>query len=274
MAYHQIAGNENLLNKLEKISSSGNVHHAYIFEGPSSADKKRIALSFAQGLLCEDAPGVGCGKCAVCRKIASGNHMDVIMVSATAAGSSSSSSVKDAEIEKLLERLRAKPYEAKRNIAVIEDADSLTRRAANRLLKTLEEPSVGTVIMLLSENITDLPITIRSRCVHMRVLSDDFRDKDFSELSKEMIESFMGREAYYKIKKKIESIGKERQQALLFLDSLEDEYRNRLLDVSTAGMKKEIVFNAIDEIEKTRNKIKRNVSVQYALKEMALVLGG
>ena len=274
MAYHQIKGNEILLEKLEKISSSENVHHGYIFEGPSSADKVGIALSFAQGLLCEQAPGKGCGSCPVCRKIASGNHVDVIMTSSSVSGSSASRSVKDGEIEKLLERLRSKPYEAKRNIAIIEDADTMTRRAANRLLKTLEEPAVGTVIMLLSENITELPVTIRSRCVHMRVLSEAYRDEGYSSVSRELAEMFLRRDDYHIIKKKIESVGKERQQAFLFLDSLEDEYRSRLLEGTAGSMKKEMIFSAVDEIERTRNKIKRNVSVQYALKEMALVLGG
>ena len=63
MAYHQIRGNENLVAKLETITKSENVHHAYIFEGPLNSDKTGIAVSFAQALLCKKSPGTGCGVC-------------------------------------------------------------------------------------------------------------------------------------------------------------------------------------------------------------------
>ena len=58
----------------------------------------------------------------------------------------------------------------------------------------------------------------------------------------------------------------------MFLDSLEDEYRDRMLIVG-GSIKKEQIFAAVSEIENTRVKIKRHMTVQYALKEMALTLG-
>lgn len=273
MAYSQISGNDNLIEKLKMIALSESIHHAYIFEGPLNSGKLSIAVSFAQALLCREEPGIGCGRCAVCRKIASDNHVDIIRVSASSSKTSSVLSVKDADIEELITRLKAKPYEADRNIAIIENADSMSRKAANRLLKTLEEPPVGTVIMILSENITNLPVTIRSRCVHMRVLADLTKSDEFAEISAKLVDQFSRRENYTQVKKTIDRIGKERESAYLFLDSLEEEYRSRLLDIDS-GIKREVIFSAVDEIEKTRKRLKGNVTVQYALKALVLTLGG
>ena len=272
MAYHQIRGNENLVAKLETITKSENVHHAYIFEGPLNSDKTGIAVSFAQALLCKKSPGTGCGVCPTCRMIESGNHIDIIRVKAGASKNSSVQSVRDNDIENLISRLNTKPYEADRNIAVIEDADTMSRKAANRLLKTLEEPPLGTVIMILSENITDLPVTIRSRCVQFRVARDKNETNMYSELSAQLVTQLSSGAKYHEIKKKIESIGRIREDAYMFLDSLEDEYRDRMLIVG-GSIKKEQIFAAVSEIENTRVKIKRHMTVQYALKEMALTLG-
>ena len=264
--------NRDLIERLTDIAGSGNVHHAYIFEGPLTANKKGIALSFAQALLCEKAPGKGCGTCPICRKIVSENHIDLTVIGATRAESRNTSSIKDDDVEKLISRMKTKPYEASRNIAVIEDADSITIRGANRLLKTLEEPPVGSVIMLLSENSTNLPVTIRSRCVQFRVARDKNETNMYSELSAQLVTQLSSGAKYHEIKKKIESIGRIREDAYMFLDSLEDEYRDRMLIVG-GSIKKEQIFAAVSEIENTRVKIKRHMTVQYALKEMALTLG-
>ena len=264
--------NRDLIERLTDIAGSGNVHHAYIFEGPLTANKKGIALRFAQALLCEKAPGKGCGTCPVCRKIVSENHIDLTVIGATRAESRNTSSIKDDDVEKLISRMKTKPYEASRNIAVIEDADSITIRGANRLLKTLEEPPVGSVIMLLSENSTNLPVTIRSRCVQFRVARDKNETNMYSELSAQLVTQLSSGAKYHEIKKKIESIGRIREDAYMFLDSLEDEYRDRMLIVG-GSIKKEQIFAAVSEIENTRVKIKRHMTVQYALKEMALTLG-
>jgi hypothetical protein len=58
-------------------------------------------------------------------------------------------------------------------------------------------------------------------------------------LSKELVDNFSKREGYSRIKKAIEKFGKDRDKAYLFLDSLEEEYRSRLLDMDSS-IKKEI----------------------------------
>ena len=79
-------------------------------------------------------------------------------------------SVKDEQISKLQAELQKKPL-GERNLAVIKDADTMTKRAQNRILKTLEEPYEGTVIFLLSENRENIIDTVKSRCVIYRLES-------------------------------------------------------------------------------------------------------
>ena len=79
------------------------------------------------------------------------NHEDIFYVR------KDGNSIKDENMSALQERLKNKPL-GERNIAIVEDADTMTLRAQNRILKTLEEPPSGTVIILLSEN-------TESRCV-------------------------------------------------------------------------------------------------------------
>ena len=74
----------------------------------------------------------------------------------------------DEQISKVQSDIKKKPME-ERHMVVIQDADTMTLRAQNRLLKTLEEPFEGTVMILLSENRENLLETIKSRCVLYRI---------------------------------------------------------------------------------------------------------
>ena len=90
--------------------------------------------------------------------------------------------------------------EGGRNIAILEDADTMTVRAQNRFLKTLEEPQPGTVIMLLSENSRMLLPTIRSRCVRVRVggLRGSSADDRLTALAGEFIDMAVRGEYFFK----------------------------------------------------------------------------
>ena len=258
---------------LENQIKSGDVHHAYIFEGPLTADKENVARAFAMALLCREAPGTGCGKCSICRKIKDENHLDVNVLRAEPSKHSKVLSVRDEAVDQMIERLKVKPSDGDRNIAVICDGDIITPRAANRLLKTLEEPPVGTVIVILSENINNLPDTIRSRCQHIRIMSDNSSDGKYSDKAKKIVELLAGYNNYSSIKKEIDKIDSTKEEAFVFLDSMEDAYREELLKISSS-IKREQIFKAVSEIEIARNKIKRNINVKYTLKSMVLAIGG
>ena len=70
MSFAGIRDNDPLAERIRTIIKSGNVPHAFIVESPRSVDKEAFAVSFAQALLCQVAPGEGCGTCPTCRRIA------------------------------------------------------------------------------------------------------------------------------------------------------------------------------------------------------------
>ncbi|MCI2062116.1 MAG: hypothetical protein LKJ83_05015 [Eubacteriaceae bacterium] len=294
MSFKQITGNDELVERLRNIAGSGHIHNGYIFEGPWTANKKLVAESFAKAILCPVEPGEGCDRCRICRMIDDGNHIDVMFTEAENAETlkakqkaefgeepvlnsrkkNSVKSVRDGNIELIQEHLAKVPIEGDRNIAIIKDADTVTPRAYGRFLKTLEEPPVGTVIMLLSENVKNLPQTIVSRCVKMRVLPFGAKQNAKSAgQAEKLVSQITSGEPYYCIKHTIEKVGKEREAAFALLDSMEEIYRN---DLSGKGiiMDREYIYRAIGIIEETRDMIARKRNVAYALKSMALRIGG
>ena len=119
--------------KIRKTIETGNISHAYIFEGSRISGKEAAAVSFLMA--------INGGK----NLEADPDHYEV---RAEAGQGRTVKSVKDADLEKLQADLKMKP-QGERNTALIYDADTMTPRAQNRFLKTLEEPTPGTVIVLL-----------------------------------------------------------------------------------------------------------------------------
>ena len=263
-------GNDKLIERLSATVKNGTLSHAYIFEGEAALDKIAFAKAFIKAVLCKEKPGEGCDMCAVCRKIEHDNYEDLFFVQAEGA------SIKDEAIEKLQERLKVKPY-GDRNIAVISNADTMTLRAQNRLLKTLEEPARGTVIILLSENIENLTNTILSRCVKFRL---NFYGKESYEgmLDKavEVADLLMRGAPFYKRKEAISDIIRDEEKVMAFLDALEKVYRDYLIIPSEEGRlyKKSQLYRNVSLIEETRRQLLKGVSKSYALKDLMIKIGG
>lgn len=263
-------GNEKLINRLIATIQNETLSHAYIFEGEAALDKVAFAKAFVKAVLCDEKPGIGCEMCSTCRKIEHDNYEDLLYVAADG------SSIKDEAIEKLQERLKVKPY-GKRNIAVINNADTMTLRAQNRLLKTLEEPAKGTVLILLSENIENLTNTILSRCVKFR-LNYFGRESYEGMLDKasEVAELLMRGAPFYQRKEAIAEIVKDNDKTMAFLDALEKVYRDFLIIPSEKGRlyKKSQIYKNVSLIEETRRQLLKGVSKSYALKDLMIKIGG
>lgn len=255
---------------------NGSVHHAYIIEGSDKKERKSFALSFAQALLCMEKPAEGCGRCPVCRRIAQGGHVDVTMVYPDIAKSSKKKSIKTNAVTAVQNKLSMAPYEAERNIVIIDDADTMSEEAENKFLKTLEEPAPGTVIMMLVENSETLLSTVLSRAMHIRLegtegAASGKREKQAAEL----VSALADKEPYYKIRKLIGKISKdaERGEISVMLDHMEQIYREHMVRQGDP-MKKEYIFNAVSAVEKARKDILGSIVVANALKDMALAIGG
>ena len=270
MRFKYQSDNENLTERLERMVKTGTVSHAYIFEGPGYVDKKAFAESFAKGILCPIARGDGCGSCGICNKVDHGNHEDIMYISA------SGGSIKDADIIRMQEALKSKPF-GDRHFVIIENSDTMTLRAQNRLLKTLEEPPGASVIMLLSENMENLTQTIRSRCVKYRINCFGSEGYDFMmEKAEKVAAMVLERKPFYQLKKEIDDVTAGSEETAGFLDSMEIVFRNMLLE-SGKGIsrysKDELTGN-IYAIEEARRKIKSGISRPYAMKDLLVKIGG
>lgn len=276
MSAPRIENNESLLGEIKKTVLHGNIHHGYIIEGPATADKMAVALHFAKSILCgEYNLRDGECSCPVCRKIDGGNHLDVTAIHATVDEGRSVASIKNEGVDMLLGRLSTKPLEGDRNIGIICDGDTMGKHAMNRLLKSLEEPPLGTVIMILSENIYNLPETVRSRCIHFRV--NPWKSVDESKaigIAEDMVTLLLAGAPYYKVKKVIDSMNKkDRKEIFLILDAMEEIYREKLSEITGFAVR-ENIYSGVHRIEEAREEIKHNINSAYAMKKMALAIGG
>jgi DNA polymerase-3 subunit delta' len=131
--------------------------HAWLFTGPPGSGRSVAARAFAAALQC---PFHGCGECTACRTALHGTHADVREVVPEGL------SIGVDEMRALVQLAARHPATGRYQIVIIGDADRLTERASNALLKAVEEPSEQTVFLLCapSDHPDDVPITIRSRC--------------------------------------------------------------------------------------------------------------
>lgn len=130
------------------------MNHAWLFTGPPGSGRSNVARAFAAALQCGEA---GCGECNACRTALSGAHPDVTLVRTDRLS---------LEVDEIREHVRAaalRPSAGRWQVLIVEDADRLTEKAADALLKTLEEPPPRTVWMLCAPTAEDVIVTIRSR---------------------------------------------------------------------------------------------------------------
>lgn len=158
MDFQSIVGQEGTIKYLIQSIQANRVGHAYIFDGQEGSGKKTIAHVFAKAVLCQQFQSDVCGKCPACLKVDSKNHPDLKFIEREKLH------IVDEQIEAMQQDLSLRPYESHRKIYIIDDADTMTDRAQNRLLKTLEEPPQYGLIILLSTNVYRFLSTIRSRC--------------------------------------------------------------------------------------------------------------
>ena len=162
---------------LRSALSSGNLPHAFLFTGIDGIGKKTAAMAFAMACNCINLKGhtdkqsateiagtelEPCGQCPSCKKIKSGNHPDIILITP------SGPMIKVDQIRALCSKLVLKPYEAQKRFAILSDAQKLNPEAGNTLLKTLEEPPEHTFFILTAFQASDILPTIVSRCQQIR----------------------------------------------------------------------------------------------------------
>ncbi len=138
--------------------------HALLLQGRPGLGKHDFAVQLAQALLCEQPQaGAACGKCHGCHLFSVGNHPDLSGIGLV----EDAKSITVDQVRMLGDFLSLRPHTAKRKVVIISPADAMNLNAANSLLKLLEEPPIGSMLLLVTSHPARLPATIRSRCTRL-----------------------------------------------------------------------------------------------------------
>jgi DNA polymerase-3 subunit delta' len=155
------------LDAVGSMIRAGRVPHALLLAGPPSVGKTTLALDLAAGLLCTNADPDQrpCRACRGCHLVESGNHPDLHRLAPDGPGGQ----IAIGRVRALSSTLALLPVEGGARVAIISAAQRLNEDAQNALLKTLEEPPSGVVLILCADEEERLLPTIRSRCARLRL---------------------------------------------------------------------------------------------------------
>lgn len=168
MPFRTLAGHHRVLTLVSQAIAHQTLPPALLLGGPAGIGKRRVALAVAEALNCAK-PATGslaidaCGSCDACRRIARGVHPDVIVVQPGDTGS-----IRIEQIRDVIDRAAYRPFEGRRRVVIVDEADAMMPAAQSALLKTLEEPPSATMFMLVSSMPDALLPTVRSRCPRLR----------------------------------------------------------------------------------------------------------
>jgi DNA polymerase-3 subunit delta' len=171
MSWGDFVGHEAIVERFRRMVQAGRLPSSFLFCGPAGVGKRAFAMTLAQGLLCEHPQRDGfeaCGHCSACQQVSARSHPDLILVSRPADKAQipieAFVGVDGKMQEGLCHDLSLKPFRGGRKIALIDDADFIHQEGANSLLKTLEEPPAGSLLILIGTSPQKQLPTIRSRC--------------------------------------------------------------------------------------------------------------
>jgi DNA polymerase-3 subunit delta' len=149
---------------------------SFLFVGPPGVGKTTTAMLLARTLLCESRPPAEmdpCGRCPACAQVIAGTHPDLVQVGKPEDRSQIPLDLLIGPPESRMQEgfcreIHLRPLRGDRRVAVLHDADFLNEEGANCLLKTLEEPPLGALILLIGTSEQRQLPTIRSRCQIVR----------------------------------------------------------------------------------------------------------
>ena len=161
-----VRGHAEIISRLRALAAAQRLPHALLFCGMEGVGKRRTARVLARTLLCTRGGDAPCGCCDACRTMAAGVHPDYFEVVPEVRGKGAAM-IRTEAVRDILIAASGAPVQAQRRIILIDGAETMNETAANRLLKTLEEPS-GEVLFILVTHAYDAVLpTIRSRAVRI-----------------------------------------------------------------------------------------------------------
>ena len=153
--FEGVAGQARVKRVLERALREDRLSHAYLFAGPEGLGKLDLARELAVALVTGCA---GCGACEECARARRGLHPDLSVIAAEG------DQIRIEQVDALVADLALRPFSAARRVWVIPECERLNDAAANKLLKSLEEPPAHVHFLLVSDRIERVKPTIVSRC--------------------------------------------------------------------------------------------------------------
>jgi len=155
--FADLAGQQRVIDTLCSEVDRGNPTHAWLITGPPGSGRTTAARAFAAALQCTNSPA-GCGDCENCKLVLSSSHPDVSFIS------TDKFEYQIADVRHLITRAQESASTGRWRIIIIEDADRMSERSTNVLLKAIEEPPARMIWILCAPSPADVLVTIRSRC--------------------------------------------------------------------------------------------------------------
>lgn len=253
-----IIGHKKIVQFLQKSIETGKIAHAYLFYGPENMGKKTTAKFFSQTLICEKNKGgvvnevnvkIPCGECQNCQNFLKDIHPDVVWVRKN----EENKNISIDQIRDLKEKIGLSSFTNSYKIIIIVNAEEMSVEAANSFLKILEEPPKKSIIILLANNLKNIPETILSRCQLLK----------FSLVAKCEIADYLKKEYHLSIKDSEEiaalALGHP-GQAIKFLENKKflEEYlvrQKKLIKIIESGLNERLKISAEIAKEDGINKI-------------------
>jgi DNA polymerase-3 subunit delta' len=169
MPFREVIGHRRLVTLLSRAIAQETLPPSLLFAGHRGVGKRRTAVAIAETINCQTPvegpalPRDACGTCASCQRIRRGVHPDVLILEPGELGS-----IKIEKVRDVVVRAGYRPFEGRRRVVMIDDADAMTPDAQDALLKTLEEPPPSSVLILVSAMPDALLPTVLSRCQRLR----------------------------------------------------------------------------------------------------------
>lgn len=331
MQFKDIEGQQDVKRRLAEIIDSGRVSHAQMVLGSTADGALQLALAYLQYLCCENRHDHdSCGECPSCKKMASLMHPDLHFIFPTAATAKVTGNfwsgdfmqefrdfllqknalgtvdewyahlgienkqgmIRELDAAHIVSDLGLKSYEGGWKMMVVWMAEKMNTAAANELLKTLEEPSPGTILMLVCESDERMLSTIRSRVQTIKVRNE--REKVKGETDAEFAEMLVSwLRLLFKLKMKelsaqvdkMAALNREQQKQFLgyALEVMRDCFVHNAagtsVDIGSGDQKFDAMFpnmvtmNNIEMIEKALDEaimaVERNANAKIALMQLS-----
>lgn len=294
MAFEGIIGNEKNKKLLKSTIESGNILHSYLFIGEEGIGKSLFAKEFAKMILCQGKEEKACNNCKSCIQFLGESHPDFMQIEPE-----DGKSIKIEQIRYLQEKIAEKPVTSEKKVYVISNSETMTREAANSLLKTLEEPPEYAVLILLTSNESKLLTTIKSRCTKVyfmpipeeQILTYLKQNELEAEFTQNMLKSSEGsigkalkigeeKEQYIQIEKLVQNLEKENitqiwREADVLYGAKENaisllEYMTIVFYGQLKKTNKICYAKAIKIIEQTKQRILANANFDMSIDHLLL----